>query len=66
MKKYLLSPVIILIFCSIILNGQTDVKISKKSFENDKDGFKEAWAHVVAGDNYFTEQGVWYSSAFDE
>jgi outer membrane protein OmpA-like peptidoglycan-associated protein len=66
MKYYLLSPVIVLVLCTTILSGQTDLKISRKSFKNDKAGFEAAWKNVVAGDNYFTEQGTWYSSAFDE
>ncbi len=49
-----------------VLEAQTDIKIRKKEFMNDKTGFKEAWKHVSTGDDYFAERAIWYGSAYDE
>ena len=65
--RYLLHSLIVLfLLSSLVLEAQTDVSIRKKDFRLDKSGFDEAWKHVVDGDSYFSERGVWYGSAFDE
>jgi outer membrane protein OmpA-like peptidoglycan-associated protein len=67
MKPFSLSMLIILLLVnSFVLSAQTDIKIRRKEFMNDKAGFKEAWLHVSAGDDYFAERAVWYGSAYDE
>ncbi|MBN1108446.1 MAG: OmpA family protein [Bacteroidales bacterium] len=44
--------------------GQTDVKITKKSFRNDQPGFESAWSYVVTGDAFFKKGGPEYSAAY--
>ena len=67
MKYYILSTFFILLILNpSVLEAQTDIRIRKKEFMNDKTGFKEAWKHVLAGDDYFAERAIWYGSAYDE
>ena len=49
-----------------LLNAQSDISVRKKEFKQEKQGFREAWKHVGAGDDYYTEKGVSYGSAYDE
>lgn len=58
--------IIICLMLSSVLEAQMDISIRRKDFNIDKEGFSEAWKHVVAGDSYFNEGGIWYGSAFDE
>jgi len=51
---------------SSYLVAQTDIKIRKDEFKNDKPGFEEAWSHVKTGDVFFAERAIWYGSAYDE
>jgi len=66
MRYSVCSLAFLLLICSGNLDAQTDVKISKKDFKNDKTGFESAWQHVVDGDSYFKDGGAWYGNAFDE
>jgi len=66
MKYYLVFPAVILMFGSLTVNGQANLKISKKDFKNDKTGFKEAWKNVTDGDSYYRAKGIWYKLAYDE
>lgn len=66
MRFYLTCLVIPFILCSITLNGQTDISISRKEFNNKQPGFREAWKHVARGDSYFQEKGIWYNEAYNE
>ncbi len=43
-----------------------NIAVSRKEFKTDKEGFKEAWKHVKAGDSYYIAQGRWYGIAYDE
>ncbi|MCU0462673.1 MAG: hypothetical protein MUF36_11795, partial [Bacteroidales bacterium] len=56
---------ILILFCAG-LNAQTEVKINKRQFKNDKTGYETAWKHVVDGDGYFKDGGAKYANAFDE
>ena len=62
----LFSLIVLFLLNSSYLGAQTDIKIRKKEFMNDKTGFREAWSHVKTGDVYFAERAIWYGSAFDE
>jgi outer membrane protein OmpA-like peptidoglycan-associated protein len=66
MRYSLCTLASILLFCSSLLNAQTDLTIRKKDFKNDKPGFDAAWQHVVDGDSYFKDKGVWFGNAYDE
>jgi outer membrane protein OmpA-like peptidoglycan-associated protein/tetratricopeptide (TPR) repeat protein len=66
MRYSLYALAVIILLCSSHLNAQTDVKISKKDFKNDKTGFEAAWQHVIDGDIYFKEGGTWYGNAYGE
>jgi outer membrane protein OmpA-like peptidoglycan-associated protein/tetratricopeptide (TPR) repeat protein len=66
MRHDFLLYVILLLLNFTLAEAQTDVKIGKKDFKNDKSGFDEAWKHVSTGDLYYNEEGIWYSSAYDE
>jgi outer membrane protein OmpA-like peptidoglycan-associated protein/tetratricopeptide (TPR) repeat protein len=66
MRYYLYSFIILILLSSAVLEAQTDISVRKKDFKVAKTGFKEAWKHVSAGDDYYTERGIWYSSAFNE
>jgi outer membrane protein OmpA-like peptidoglycan-associated protein len=66
MRHDFLLYLILLLLNFTLAEAQTDVKIKKKDFKNDKSGFDEAWKHVSGGDSYYSEKGIWYSSAYDE
>ncbi|HBE41388.1 MAG TPA: hypothetical protein DDW27_09325 [Bacteroidales bacterium] len=66
MKSLLISLGVLLFLNSPVTEAQTNVKIRKKDFKTVKEGFKEAWSHVSAGDDYFKERSIWYGSAYDE
>ena len=66
MKYSFYTLAFILILSTSILNAQYDISVRKKDFKKDKQGFREAWKHVNAGDDYYSEKGVWYGSAYDE
>ena len=55
-----------LLLSSLVLDAQTDVTIRRKDFKTDKPGYDEAWEHVVNGNTYFGEKGVWYNDAYNE
>jgi len=52
------------LFLAFSAFGQTNVKISKKSFRTDQPGFESAWSYVAAGDAFFRKGGPEYSGAF--
>jgi outer membrane protein OmpA-like peptidoglycan-associated protein len=64
--KYCFQIGLILLICISDLQAQKDVNISKKDFMTDKQGFKEAWRHLLNGDDYFKAKGVFYGYAFEE
>jgi outer membrane protein OmpA-like peptidoglycan-associated protein/tetratricopeptide (TPR) repeat protein len=66
MRSYLIFLIAFLLFNPLILNGQTDISISRKEFKNSKPGFKDAWKHVQAGDVFYGEKGTWFNDAFNE
>ena len=66
MRYFLHSLIVFFLLSSVLLDAQTDVTIRKKDFNLGKSGFIEAWNHVLDGDSYYNEGGVWYGSAFDE
>jgi outer membrane protein OmpA-like peptidoglycan-associated protein len=65
MKHYLQSLLVTFVVCTT-LNGQSDIKIHKKDFKNNKTGFETAWEQVTKGDAYYAEKGIWYRDAFNE
>ena len=66
MRYFLTCLVTLFLLSSVILNAQTDVSIHRKDFKTGKSGFEEAWKHVVNGDNYYKQKGVWFNDAFNE
>ena len=65
--RYTLSSLIaIFLLSSLVLEGQTDVSIRRKEFKNSKSGFEEAWKHVIYGNTFFEEKGIWYNDAYNE
>jgi outer membrane protein OmpA-like peptidoglycan-associated protein/tetratricopeptide (TPR) repeat protein len=48
------------------LTAQTEVKVRKGDFKKEREGFREAWKHIEAGDKYFLGGGVWYGNAYEE
>jgi outer membrane protein OmpA-like peptidoglycan-associated protein/tetratricopeptide (TPR) repeat protein len=66
MRYYLQSLIVLFLLSSSAIEAQTDVTVRRKDFKVDKSGFDEAWKHVLAGDDYFDQKGIWYSNAFDE
>ncbi len=66
MKYYLHSLCFVLMLSSVVLEAQTDITVRKKDFKKEREGFREAWKHVNAGDSYYIVKGVYYGSAYDE
>ncbi len=66
MQYYLKLQLLIFLFFSVVAEAQTDVSIHKKDFNTGKSGFEEAWQHIVDGNKYYKEGGVWYKMAFNE
>ena len=60
------SPVIFLFFIlSFRSMAQSDVRIKKDDFQLEKAGFKQAWSHVVTGDDFYIRKGVYYNNAYN-
>lgn len=66
MKYYIYTLSILLFMVTSVINAQSDIKIRKKEFKKERQGFREAWKHVTEGDSYYLARGVWYGSAYDE
>lgn len=66
MRYFLYSLIVVFILNSSGLDAQTDITIHRKDFKTDKSGFEEAWKHVVNGDAYYGEKGIWYNDAYNE
>lgn len=65
--RYTLSSLIaIFLLSSLVSEGQTDVSIRRKEFKSSKSGFEEAWKHVIYGNSFFEEKGIWYNDAYNE
>ena len=60
------SLIAVFLVGSLVLDAQTDVSIRRKDFKNSKPGFEEAWKHIVDGNTYFEEKGIWYNDAYNE
>jgi outer membrane protein OmpA-like peptidoglycan-associated protein len=71
-EKYIAMkhPKFFLIFlfvsCLSFTYGQSSVNIRKSEFKKDKNGFDGAWQHVVDGNSFFKNGGIWYRDAYDE
>jgi tetratricopeptide (TPR) repeat protein len=65
MYKIFGTFLIMLFLISIPLSAQSDIKIRKRDFREDKAGFKEAWEHVSSGDGFYKMGGVYYNAAFN-
>jgi outer membrane protein OmpA-like peptidoglycan-associated protein len=66
MKYNMLFFCVMIIMSSVALNAQTDIAVRKRDFKEERDGFREAWKHIKAGDSYYVVKGVYYGSAYDE
>ena len=66
MRYSLHTLITVFLLSSLVLEAQTDVSIHRKNFKVGNSGFEEAWKHVVAGDAYYGEKGIWYNDAFNE
>ncbi|NLA49655.1 MAG: OmpA family protein [Bacteroidales bacterium] len=66
MKRFLFYCFALLLLNILYAGAQTNVRIRKKDYKTAREGFKEAWAHVSEGNNYFRERSVWYGSAYEE
>jgi outer membrane protein OmpA-like peptidoglycan-associated protein len=43
-----------------------NVTVSRKDFKTGKPGSADAWKHVVKGDAFYGEKGIWYNDAYNE
>lgn len=66
MRYFLNLLFAVFILSTSSLEAQTDISIRRKDFKTDKSGFEEAWKHVVNGDAYYGEKGIWYNDAYNE
>ncbi len=66
MRYYLKIPIVLFLLFSLVSEAQTEVTIRKKDFNTGKSGFEDAWKHVVEGNKYYKEGGIWYNIAFNE
>ncbi|MGD0756738.1 MAG: OmpA family protein [Bacteroidales bacterium] len=66
MRYFLYSVIAVFLLSSLAIDAQTDVSIRRKDFNINKPGFIEAWKHVVDGDAYYGEKGIWYNDAYNE
>jgi outer membrane protein OmpA-like peptidoglycan-associated protein/tetratricopeptide (TPR) repeat protein len=66
MRYFLYSVIAAFLLSSLAIDAQTDVSIRRKDFRINKPGFKEAWKHVVDGEAYYGEKGIWYNDAYNE
>lgn len=55
----------ILFVLSVNLMAQSGVNIKKGDFREKKDGFNEAWNHVLSGDAFYLRKGSYYKYAYD-
>ena len=60
------STIVLFLLSSLVVDAQTDVSVRKKDFKSEKEGFREAWDFIAAGDSYYQKGGIWYASAFNE
>jgi outer membrane protein OmpA-like peptidoglycan-associated protein len=66
MKSHLHFLIAMVIFFPGPAGAQTEVAVRKKDFKKENTGFKEAWKHVEAGNDYYDKGGVWFSRAYEE
>lgn len=66
MKNLLIPFFVLLLLIPSPAEAQTNIKIRKKEFKIENNGFKEAWKHVSSGDKYFSGGYLWYGNAYDE
>ena len=66
MRFFLNSLIAVFLLGSLVLDAQTDVSIHRKEFKIKTSGFEEAWKHVVNGNAYYGEKGIWYNDAYNE
>ena len=66
MRYYHRILIFSVLMSSLVTEAQTDVTIRKRDFSIKKSGSDEAWKHVIEGDKYYSEKGIWYSNAFRE
>lgn len=66
MRYFLFYCVAVFLLSSLVLDAQTNVSVSRKNFKTGRSGFAEAWKHVVDGDVYYGEKGIWYNDAYNE
>jgi len=67
MMRYILNLLITLfLLSSLVSEAQTDIPIRKKDFKKGRIGFDAAWQHVIDGNLYFKEKGIWYNNAYSE
>jgi outer membrane protein OmpA-like peptidoglycan-associated protein len=57
---------LLILFLSVNVFSQTDVKISKKEFRTDKPGLRAAWKHVKLGNANYLSGGQGYSNSYSE
>jgi len=60
------STIFLFLLSPLVVDAQTDVSVRKRDFKSEKEGFKEAWDFIAAGDSYYQKGGIWYASAFAE
>ncbi|MGA2406498.1 MAG: OmpA family protein [Bacteroidales bacterium] len=66
MRYSLHTFITVFLLSSLVLEAQTDLSIHRKNFKVGDSGFEKVWKHVVAGDAYYGEKGIWYNDAFNE
>jgi outer membrane protein OmpA-like peptidoglycan-associated protein/tetratricopeptide (TPR) repeat protein len=66
MRYFLFSAVALFLLSSLALDAQSDVTVRRKEFNTGKPGYSEAWKHVINGDAYYNEKGIWYNDAYNE
>ncbi|MEZ5001362.1 MAG: hypothetical protein R2744_13585 [Bacteroidales bacterium] len=63
MKRFIVLSFSLVWVAIQLASGQADVRIIKKDFKLGKEGFKEAWDHVVKGDESYELGGGLYPEA---
>lgn len=66
MRNLKLFLTLLIVFCFSFANAQKKIDIRKSEFRKDKNGFDIAWQHIITGDSYYNEAGIWFREAFDE
>ncbi len=66
MRYFLNLFITVFLLTSLALEAQTEVSIRRKDFKIGKSGFEEAWKHVIYGNDFYIEKGIWYNDAFNE